>query len=322
MNRLPSRPCVAATLAAALLAISASCSNRLGSHRELLVGVPAAEAPAPAANELSVTYLGVNGYLLRSGSTALLVDPFFSRVPLREVVFRAPLASSPEDIAFGLEKGGVPGRVDAILVTHSHFDHALDVPALQRRLGGRVIASETGAALCLAAGLAPSAVTATAPGRVHRVGAATVRVLAARHDLVFGKVPYPGLLSEPPSSPPTRASHWLLGTPLAFAIEIGGRRVYVESGGVSGHPPSVADVDLAIVGTAVGDADRYAEVVRALAPRHVLPSHQDNFFNPLRSGFHFSALSDFPRIKAVHRGEGLPGELILMDYFHTWRCPY
>lgn len=301
---------------------SVSCSNRLGPHRDLLVGVAAVEATIPRSDQVSVTYLGVNGYLIRSGKTSILVDPFFSRIPLREVVFKMPVATSPDAIALGLREGAIPARIDAFLVTHSHFDHAFDVPALQKKLGGKVIASETGAYLCEAMGTPRRDLRPVRPGDIHSAGDATIRVLAARHDLVLGSLPFPGLIESPLEAPPAKAADWRLGTPFAYLIEVGGKRIYVESGGVVGHPPSVTDVDLAIVGTAVGDGKgRYVEAVRALRPRFVLPSHQDNFFNPLESGFHFSALSDFPRIKTLHRAESLPGRLILMDYFHTWQIP-
>ena len=302
--------------------LASSCSNRLGPHRDLLVGVSATGAPTPPANEVSVTYLGVNGYLIRSGSTSILVDPFFSRVPLRDVMFKMPIPSSPDAIAYGLREGAIPERVDAFLITHSHFDHALDVPALQKKLGGKVIASETGAFLCEAMGTPRHVLSPVRPGEIRSAGDATIRVLAAQHDLVLGSLPYPGRIEAPLEAPPSRASDWRLGTPLAFLVELGGKRIYVESGGVAGHPPAVSDVDLAIVGTAVGDGKgRYTEAVRTLHPRYVLPSHQDNFFNPLKSGFHFSTLSDFPRIKTIHDAENLPGRLILMDYFHTWQLP-
>lgn len=308
--------------AAALLALAASCSNRLGPHRDLLVGVAATQANAPGPSEVTVTYLGVNGYLLRSGDTAILVDPFFSRIPLRDVIFKAPVRNSPDALALARREAAIPGRIDAFLVTHSHFDHAFDVPALQKELGGTVITSETGAFLCEAMGTPRRDLRPSRPGDIHHAGGATIRVLGAFHDLVLGTLPYPGLISAPLESPPTHAADWRLGTPLAYLVEIGGKRIYVESGGIAGHPPSVSGVDLAIVGTAVGEGKgRYAEAVRALRPRFVLPSHQDNFFNPLESGFHFSALSDFPRIKAIHTGEALPGRLILMDYFRTWRVP-
>jgi L-ascorbate metabolism protein UlaG (beta-lactamase superfamily) len=309
-------------LAATLVLGASSCSNRLGPHRDLLVGNAATESAPPGPSEVTVTYLGVNGYLLRSSDTAILVDPFFSRVPLREVLFKAPIRNSPEAIAFARRQAAMPGRVDAFLITHSHFDHAFDVPALQRELGGKVITSETGAFLCEAMGTPRRDLHPSRPGDVHYAGGAAIRVLAARHDLVLGTLPYPGLISAPLESTPTHAADWRLGTPLAYLVEIGGKRIYLESGGIVGYPPSVTGVDLAIVGTAVGEGKgRYAEAVRALRPRFVLPSHQDHFFNPLESGFHFSVLSDFPRIKAIHTAGNLPGRLILMDYFRTWQVP-
>lgn len=301
------------------LAAFSSCSYRVGSYENLLKGAPSSSAPRPGPDELSVTYLGVNGYLLQSGDTAILVDPFFSRVPMRNIVFKMPIAPSPDALAYGIEMGAVPNRIDAILITHSHFDHALDVPALQAQLGGKVIASETGALLCEAMKTKPRDLRPSKVGDVHQVGGATIRVLSAEHDLVLGKVPFDGKLAALPPRPAT-AQDWLLGTPLAFLVEMGGKEVYIESGGVLGYPPPVSGVDLAIVGTAVGDGKgRYAEAVGKLRARYVLPSHQDNFFLPLQSGFHFSVLSDFPRIKAIHEGESLPGQLILMDYFRTWK---
>jgi len=315
-------PPLAFVALATILVTTSSCSNRLGPHRDLLVGEPAATAGARDTGDLIVTYLGVNGYLLRSGDTTILVDPFFSRIPLREVMLNAPVAPKPGAIAYARKAGAIPDHIDGFLVTHSHFDHLFDVPPLQAELGGKVITSETGAFLCEAAGIPRSALLPSMPGDTHRIGGATIRVLGAEHDLVLGSLPYPGLITEPLAAPPSRPKEWRLGTPLAFLIEIGDRRVYVESGGVVGHPPTVTDIDLAIVGTAVGDGKgRYQEAVRALNPRYVLPSHQDNFFNPLESGFHFSVLSNFPRIRSIHSGGQLPGRLILMDYFHTWTVP-
>ena len=43
-------------------------------------------------------------------------------------------------------------RADAVIVGHTHFDHALDVPAIARRTGARVFGSRSSAALCRAGG--------------------------------------------------------------------------------------------------------------------------------------------------------------------------
>jgi hypothetical protein len=80
-------------------------------------------------------------------------------------------------------------------------------------------------------------------------------------------------------------------------------------------------VDLAIVGTALPDSRaRLAAALAHLQPRYVLPSHQDDFFRPLSTGFQFGPLTDFPRVQREcaqqHRGR-----LILLDYFRPWTLP-
>lgn len=322
MNRRPFILPLAPITLLALTALQPACSNRLAPHRDLLVGEPATETPPPRPGEVAITYLGTNGYLVRSPTTALLIDPYFTRLDLRSVALDAPVDPSREAIAHALQAGALPRRVDGFLVTHSHFDHLFDVPVLRRRLGGRIVTSKTGHFLCEASGTSRRHLLPSLPGDVHRIGDATVRVLHARHDKVLGRVPYPGLIDRPLDGPPERPRDWRVGTPLAFLLEIGGRRIYVESGGIRGHLPPVSDVDLAIVGVAVRESQqRYPEAVRALSPQFVLPSHQDDFFRPLGEGFHFSPLANFPRIRASHEAEDLPGRLILMDHFHTWTVP-
>lgn len=101
----------------------------------------------------------------------------------------------------------------------------------------------------------------------------------------------------------------------------GGKRIYVDSGGVPGAPPiAVAGhVDLAILGVALPDSrQRFAEVVKQLRSRYVFPSHQDDFFAPISHGFVFGKLTDFPALVREYNKEHLPGGLILFDYFRPW----
>lgn len=299
------------------------CANQLRGYGDLLQGEPAATASQPGSRSVSITYLGVNGYMLRSGGTTILVDPYFSRFPLRKIALNAPLEPEREAIAYVRERGNIPDYVDAYLVTHCHFDHLYDVPTLQKELGGKVFVSETGYHLCVASGVDPDEIIRTSEGRVHHVGSATIEVLPAAHDLVLGRIPYKGTIDKPfpPGSKPERVKDWKLGTPQAFVIEMGGHRIYVESGGIVGSTPSVRDLDLAILGAGVGKTDRYIDAVRKLKPRYVLPSHQDNFFTQASSGFHFNPLANFPAIVTAEKTENLPGELVLMEYFNTWTLP-
>ena len=296
-----------------------SCAYRLTPYENITVGKPAVEVPAPVGEEIQITYLGTNGYIFRSSNTTIVVDPYLSRIDTRSILFNADVSPSPSIVADSIQKAALHQKVDGFLVTHAHFDHLFDVSPLQQRLGGKVVTSQTGAYLCEAAGVSRRQLLPSKPGKIYRIGDAKVRVLEARHDKILGSAPYPGNITEPLGRAPRKPKDWRMGEPLAFLIELNGKRIYVESGGIPGHTPSVSDVDLAIIGVALpGSQRRYADAVVALNPRYVLPSHQDNFFHPLKSGFQFSAVADFPRILATHEAKDLPGRLILMKYFHSW----
>ena len=62
---------------AAALTLS-SCSNRLAPYHDLLVGSPAAETTAPKGKEVQITYLGTNGYVVKSKDSTIVIDPYLS----------------------------------------------------------------------------------------------------------------------------------------------------------------------------------------------------------------------------------------------------
>ena len=123
------------------------------------------------------------------------------------------------------------------------------------------------------------------------------------------------------AKPPTKASDWSVGEPLAFVIEAAGKRIYVDSGGVPGAPldPRIRDVDLAILGVALPDSrNRFAEAVEQLRPHYILRSHQDDMFAPVSRGFTFGKMTNFPALVHESKRKDLPGRLILLDYFRPW----
>ena len=293
----------------------------LGSYSHLVVG----DSAARSRDGVRVTYLGTNGYQFEFKGHALLVDPYFSRVELLSVAFGSHIQPNALRISDGLRH--LAPKADAILVTHGHFDHLLDVPAVMAKTRARLIASASSVDLAKRAGA--SSGDAVKPGDVRRIGPWKIRVLRATHDRLFGKVPFDeprsqaGLSAEAAAKakPPQRTADWICGEPLAFLTEVNGQRIYIDSGGTPAQMPPNERVDLAILGMALPDSRaRLAAALAHLHPRYVLPSHQDDFFRPLSAGFQFGPLTDFPFVQRAS-AQQIRGRLILLDYFRPWTLP-
>ena len=274
------------------------------------------DSAASSRDGVRVTYLGTNGYQFEFKGHALLVDPYFSRVNLLNVTLGSRIQPDISRVAEGMRH--LAPKPDAILVTHGHFDHLIDVPILMSKTQARLIASASAVDLAKRAGASfGEAVTA---GDVRRIGPWKIRVLPATHDRLFGKVPFDqhemrGL------GPPQRAADWICGEPLAFLIEVGEQRIYIDSGGTPAQLPPHERVDLAILGVALPDSRaRLPGALERLEPRYILPSHQDNFFRPLDAGFQFGPLTDFSWVRRDCERANR-GRLILLDYFRPWTLP-
>ena len=147
---------VVAAFCGSSVGLSDSIPLGLGRYQSLVVSdssVPSNLA-TPVSSGVRVTYLGTNGYLLETSHSTILIDPYFSRIALMPIASNSAIQADITRINSGMER--LSKRIDAILVTHGHFDHLLDVPEIARRTGASVIASPTSCYLSQAFGLPAS----------------------------------------------------------------------------------------------------------------------------------------------------------------------
>jgi L-ascorbate metabolism protein UlaG (beta-lactamase superfamily) len=297
-----------------LILLAQACAGGLDRYAQLVVS----DSPTTPRDGVRVTYLGTNGYQFEFKGRVLLVDPYFSRVDLLSIAIGSRIEPNLSRINDGLRR--LASKPDAILVTHGHFDHLLDVPLIMAKTRAPLIASSSSVDLVRRLPDAGTALgDAVRPGDVRRIGPWIIHVLPATHDRLFGKVPFNQTGSE--AGEPQRAADWICGEPLAFLIEVNGQRIYIDSGGIPAQPPPNEHVDLAILGVALPDSRaRLHAALERLQPRYILPSHQDNFFRPLSAGFQFGSLTDFSRVQRECAMENR-SRLVLLDYFKPWTLP-
>lgn len=219
--------------------------------------------------ELSLCYLGVAGWRIRAGEASLLIDPYFTRLSMWTVLFGRARPDSD------LIRRSTP-PADAILVTHPHYDHIMDVPEAARLTAAMIYASPQGTDLLEMLGVPARQLCPIHPGDRLACGPFEVEVFASEHRLIFGGVPYAGALGRGLRRP-LRAADYRMDIQYSLRITVGGLRVLLTSG-IRSEPPVEAEVLL--VGADAG-REQLATILAATRPHTVLPNHWDDMFAPL-----------------------------------------
>ncbi len=244
-----------------------------------------AKAPLELPQGLSLQWLGTSGFCLTYEGYSLQIDPYATRVPLREVVGRKPVFPNLDQIDRFLPKA------DAVVIGHTHFDHAMDAPILARRDGCKVYGSRSMATLMRAYGLGHQAVEVENFGR-YELGPFAVTFVPSLHSkLVLGwAVPSAGDITCEHFDG-LACGHYRCGQVYAIHIEVAGISLYHQgSADLIEDAIRHREVDLLMVGIAGRGftRDYTRRILHELRPACILPHHHDDFFIGLDSDMKFS----------------------------------
>ena len=109
----------------------------------------------------------------------------------------------------------------AIIVGHTHFDHALDIPLMAKYCEGPVIGSESLQTLMGLYGEEERVIVCKGNERIQISAAAVTMIPSCHGRVLMGKVPYPGEI-DPSARLPLKAKEYRLGGMFIPHLEIDG----------------------------------------------------------------------------------------------------
>jgi L-ascorbate metabolism protein UlaG (beta-lactamase superfamily) len=241
-------------------------------------------------------WTGCAGVEITQDGKTVLIDPYHTRLSAWKLLFgrHEPLSEYLEQYV-----GEIPGELSAIIVGHTHLDHAMDVPVLSRWCRGPVVGSRSLKTLMDISGAEKEVTVTWGRKSIDLFNGARLTMIPSRHGRAFfGRVPFPGEI-DPAGKVPLKASGYRLGEMFTPKLEIGGKTfLHVGSANLveeelDGHRCDVLLMCVPGWHKTPGYISRLLEITK---PQVIIPIHFDDFTRPVRRSGHYRQLS-FLRMK-------------------------
>jgi L-ascorbate metabolism protein UlaG (beta-lactamase superfamily) len=221
--------------------------------------------------EICYRWLGVAGLEFTADGYSLLIDPFFTRPGKLALLSGKRVRPDAKLIAQHITSA------DAILVTHAHYDHLLDVPEVMHQTGARAYGTANTCDVLALHNISVEKVERIGSGDHLSLGPFEVDVFPAIHT----RIPFQRLLNGPLEKRllvrphlPLRLMDYRMDTCLSFHIRTGDRAFLV------GNHPVPADVLFIAPYNKGRPVD---EAVKVINPRQVVLIHWDDFTRSISS---------------------------------------
>jgi L-ascorbate metabolism protein UlaG (beta-lactamase superfamily) len=278
---------------AAFVVLASIIIAALWNDRPLLSEIDWAPYPEfeSRADSVTVIWLGATTLLFDDGDTQILIDGFFSRPSIADIVFDAAVESDAAQVNFVLDEYRMR-RLAVIIPVHSHFDHAMDIGAIANRSSASILGSESTAQIARGAGVPEDQIVVATTDSEYTFGNFSVRLIASNHAPIgwSGSVPFAGVIEEPLELP-APVSAWREGGTYSIIISHAQGTTLIQGSG--GFQPGSLDeigADVVMLGTwgleSLGRTyveQYWLASVTSTGAKRILPIHFDDYTRPFGS---------------------------------------
>ncbi len=246
------------------------------------------ELTQTGADGVKVTWLGVTTLLFDDDETQILIDGFFSRPNIFDVIFWRTVVSDAANINYALDEFRMR-RLAAVIPLHSHYNHAMDVGAIANRSSASVVGTESTANIARGAGVPEDQVILVTNGDTLEFGKFTISFITSRHvPNGFGDSHLlAGFMSEPLKQP-AKITQWREGGSWSVLIShpLGTTLVQGSAGFIEGAlAETQADVVMMSIAGLTSQGRKYTsdywkQIVEMTGATRVYVIHHDDFTQP------------------------------------------
>ena len=261
----------------------------------MLVILAARDQPAGApGSQVVLKYLGAAGWEITDGTMTILIDPYLSRINGPPPPEGHRMAGDMRR-AYGWGDVALPDvaaidahiqRADFVLVTHTHYDHVLDVPHIALKTGATVIGTESTENVLRAYAVPEAQLITVRGGEDYEFKTFSLKIIPSIHSALDHKRYFSSATAPPGMKAPlTLEQMHPEGGTLAFLIRFHGHQI-LAFGGMNYIEREIVGLepDVALIGAGSSRKEIYdysGRLMRDLRyPALVLPTHWDNFLTP------------------------------------------
>jgi L-ascorbate metabolism protein UlaG (beta-lactamase superfamily) len=232
--------------------------------------------------KVEVRWFSVTSLVLEDEETMIMLDPMFTRAGIKHWLNLSELRSD-EALVAQVIKDNELEKIDALFVSHSHFDHVIDAPIVSKLTGGIFYADESNERIAKAYKEPKIKTSRLENLKPIQVGKFTITPIKRTHSPIIRWLDFEFLPGPVPEDFNFSFYGYRMGDTWFYYIEHPEGKILVDQGSepfLDNLKPFTDKVDVVIQGIANRRNDDVIleGYVKALNPKIFIPSHFDNFF--------------------------------------------